>query len=66
MRLWIGFAGADTNNVADHLMQFTYMTVVGKAKRLFLQLIWLLCTLVLWNERNNRMCNNTVTDVSGC
>jgi hypothetical protein len=55
--------GADSNNIADHLMHFTYMTGVGKAKRSFLQLIWLLCTWVLWNERNNRLSNNVVTDV---
>lgn len=62
-RRWIGFVGADTNNVADHLVQFTYMTCVGKAKRSFLQLIWLLCTWVLWNERNNHLFNNVITDV---
>jgi hypothetical protein len=37
------------------------MTNGGKAKRLFLQLIWLLCTWVVWNERNNRLLNNVVT-----
>ena len=63
VRQWIGFAGADTNNVADHFVQFIHMTSSGKAKRSFLQLIWLLVTWVLWNERNNRMFNNVTTDV---
>jgi hypothetical protein len=63
LRHWIGFVGADTNNVADHLVQFTHMAGVGKAKRSFLQLIWLLCAWVLWNERNNRLFNNVITDV---
>ena len=36
VRDWIGFVGVDSNNISDHLMQFTYMTGVGKAKRSFL------------------------------
>ena len=63
VRHWIVFVGADTYNVADHLVQFTFMTGVGKAKRSFMQLIWLLCTWVLRNERNNRLFNNVITDV---
>ena len=39
VRDWIGFVGVDSNNISDHLVQFTYMTGVGKAKRSFLQLI---------------------------
>jgi hypothetical protein len=61
VREWIGFVGVDTNNVSDHLLQFTLMTGPGKAKRSFLQPIWLLCTWVVWNERNNRLFNNVVT-----
>jgi hypothetical protein len=61
VRDWIGFVGVDSNNISDHLVQFTYMTGDGKAKRWFLQLIWLLCTWVVWNERNNRLFNNVVT-----
>ena len=57
---WIGVLGVDSNIIADHLVQFTHMTGVGKAKSLFMQLIWLLCSWVIWNERNNRLFNNTV------
>jgi len=39
------------------------MTGGGKAKRSFMQFIWLLCTWVVWNERNNRLFNNIVTPV---
>jgi len=63
VRLWIGFVGVDSNNISNHLMQFTFMTGVGKAKSSFLQLVWLMCTWVLWNERNNRLFNNVVTEV---
>lgn len=39
VRDWIGFYGVNSNNIANHLVQFTYMTDGGKAKRLFLQLV---------------------------
>jgi len=61
VREWIGFVGVDSNNISDHLLQFTLMTGPGKAKSSFLQLIWLLCTWVVWNERNNQLFNNVVT-----
>jgi len=63
VRDWIGFLGVDCNIIADHLEQFTHMSGVGKAKRSFLQFIWLLCSWVIWNERNNRLFNNSVTIV---
>ncbi|AES91979.1 hypothetical protein MTR_4g122170 [Medicago truncatula] len=46
VRDWIGFVGVDSNIIADHLMQFTHLTSVGKAKSSFMQLIWLLCSWV--------------------
>ena len=61
VRDWIGFVGVDSNIIADHLVQFTHLTGVGKAKTLFMQLIWLLCSWVVWNEHNNRLFNNPVT-----
>jgi len=63
VRDWIGSVGADPNNISDHLVQFTYLIGVGKAKCSFLHLIWILCTWVVWTERNNRLFNNVVTDV---
>jgi len=36
VRDWIGVDGVDSNNIADHFVQFTHMTGVGKVKRLFL------------------------------
>jgi len=63
VRDWIGFLGVDCNIIAYHLEQFTHMTGVGKAKSSFMQLIWLLCSWVIRNERNNRLFNNSVTIV---
>jgi hypothetical protein len=39
VRDWIGFAGVDSTNIFDHLMQFTYMTGVGKVKRSLIE-VW--------------------------
>ncbi|XP_024630112.2 uncharacterized protein [Medicago truncatula] len=63
VRNWLGSMGVDPNNLPDHLVQFTYLIGVGKAKRSFLQLIWIMCTWIVWNKRNNRLLNNVVTDV---
>lgn len=58
MRAWIGFDGVDIQVIHDHLNQSIYYTGGLKARRNFLHLIWLLCSWILWNERNNRLFNN--------
>ncbi|XP_039688673.1 uncharacterized protein [Medicago truncatula] len=63
VRHWLGIIGVDTNVLLDHFFQFVNLTGGGKATRDFLQLIWLLCVWVLWNERNNRLFNNVVTSI---
>ena len=61
VRDWIGFMGVDSNVLFGHFVQFVHSTGVSKARKSFLQLIWLLCAWVLWTERNNRLFNNTIT-----
>jgi len=51
----------EADNISDHFLQFTYLTGGGKARRSFMQLIWLLCAWVVWNERNRRLFNNVIT-----
>ncbi|AES69544.1 hypothetical protein MTR_3g031290 [Medicago truncatula] len=63
VRNWLGIIGVDTNVLLDHFLQFVHLSGGGKAVRDFLQLIWLLCVWVLWNERNNRLFNNVVTSI---
>jgi len=58
VRAWIGFDGVDTQAIHDHFHQFIYYTGGMKARRNFLHLIWLLCSWILWNERNNRLFKN--------
>jgi len=61
VRQWLGIVGVDTNVIQEHFLQSVHLTGGGKATRSFLQLIWLLCVWVQWNERNNRLFNNVVT-----
>ena len=58
LRAWIGFDGVDTQVILDHFYQFIYYTGVLKARQNFLQFIWLMCSWILWNERNNRLFKN--------
>jgi len=62
VRLWIGCVGVDFNIISNHFVQFTCMSGFGKARRSFLRLIWLLTSWVVWNERNNRVFKNVVTE----
>ena len=63
IRSWIGVSGVDTDNVNDHLLQFIHYSGTSKACRSFLQLLWLLCFWLVWNERNNRLFTNTETSI---
>lgn len=55
VRSWIGFDGADHCDILNHCAQISHYTGGLKARRSFLQLIWLLTTWVIWNERNHRI-----------
>jgi hypothetical protein len=59
IRSWIGVHGVDPYDIIDHFLQFTHFTGPSKKRTSFLQLIWLLCVWVVWNDRNNRLFNNT-------
>ncbi|KAK2375121.1 hypothetical protein QL285_076032 [Trifolium repens] len=52
VRAWIGFSTADAHNLSDHFVQFTHSAGGHSAQRSFLQLVWLACVWVVWNERN--------------
>jgi len=43
IRAWIGVLSADPHDTCEHFIQFTHYTGHSKARRSFLQLIWLLC-----------------------
>ncbi|GAU31093.1 hypothetical protein TSUD_322300 [Trifolium subterraneum] len=43
IRSWIGFSSADSHALHDHFVQFTSSAGSLRARRSFLQLIWLAC-----------------------
>lgn len=55
VRSWIGFSTADAHITSDHFLQFSYSAGGLRARRSFMQLIWLACVWVIWNERNLRL-----------
>jgi len=63
IRSWIGVSGVDPLNLSDHFSQFIHYSGSSKTRRLFLQLLWLLCVWLIWGERNNRIFNNVETPI---
>jgi hypothetical protein len=64
VRSWIGFSTADAPTLTAHFVQFIHSAGGLRARRAFLQLIWLACVWVLWNERNQRLFSNTASPIS--
>jgi hypothetical protein len=63
VRSWIGFSAVDAHTLPDHFVQLTYSAGGCWARRSFLQLIWLACVWVVWNERNHRLFINAASHV---
>jgi hypothetical protein len=63
VRSWIGFSAVDAYSLSDHFVQFTYSAGGIRAWRSFLQLVWLACVWVVWNERNHRVFRNTTNSM---
>jgi hypothetical protein len=62
-RSWIGFSSVDSSCPTDHFVQFTFAAGGLRARRLFLQVAWLACVWVMWNERNQRVFRNSASSV---
>jgi len=58
IRSWIGVSGVDPHIIYEHFIQFTHYIGHSRIRQTFLQLIWLLCVWLVWNERNNKLFNN--------
>ncbi|KAK2382749.1 hypothetical protein QL285_070265 [Trifolium repens] len=63
VRSWIGSSAVDAHALPEHFVQFTSSDGGPRARQSFLQLIWLACTWVIWNERNQRLFRNTENSV---
>jgi hypothetical protein len=55
VRSWVGISSADPLVLQDHFVQFTYSAGGSRARRSFMQSLWLCCIWVIWHERNNRI-----------
>ncbi|KAK2445376.1 hypothetical protein QL285_016316 [Trifolium repens] len=58
VRSWIDFSAVDAYSLFDHFVQFTFSAGGLRARRSFLQLVWLACVWVVWNERNLQVFRN--------
>ncbi|CAJ2663648.1 unnamed protein product [Trifolium pratense] len=55
VRSWIDIPLVEFVSLRDHFIQFTSSAGGSRARRSFLQLIWLACVWVVWTERNHRL-----------
>ncbi|CAJ2670867.1 unnamed protein product [Trifolium pratense] len=55
VRAWVGISPMDFTTLRDHFVQFTVSAGASRARRSFLQLLWLVCVWVIWTERNHRL-----------
>ncbi|GAU40791.1 hypothetical protein TSUD_348880 [Trifolium subterraneum] len=60
---WIDSTLVDSQTLPDHFMQFTSSAGVSRARRSFMQLIWLACVWVVWHERNQRLFRGSANSV---
>jgi len=63
VRSWLGISGPDPLHVSDHFFQFTHSAGGVRARRSFMQLVWLLYAWIIWNDRNDRLFNNTTSSI---
>jgi hypothetical protein len=55
LRSWVGFSSVDPVSIQDHFVQFSHSAGGSRARRSFLQLLWLCSIWVIWHERNSRI-----------
>lgn len=53
LRPWIDIPRVDPQVIPDHFIQLIYVSGGLKTRCSFLQLVYLLCAWLVWNERNN-------------
>ncbi|CAJ2658361.1 unnamed protein product [Trifolium pratense] len=55
VRDWVDISPVVATSLRDHFAQFTASAGVSRARRSFMQLLWLVCAWVIWTERNHRL-----------
>jgi hypothetical protein len=59
IRSWLGISSVDPLRVSEHFYPFVYSASGSRTCRSLMQLIWLCCVWVVWNERHSRILKNT-------
>ncbi|PNY04302.1 tether containing UBX domain for GLUT4 [Trifolium pratense] len=60
---WIGSSLVTAQTLSDHFAQFTGSAGGLRARRSFMQLIWLAVMWVVWTERNLRLFRGSANSV---
>ncbi|CAJ2673682.1 unnamed protein product [Trifolium pratense] len=60
---WIGSSLVTAQNLPEHFVQFTDSAGGSRARRSFMQLVWLACVWVMWTERNHRLFTGSANSV---
>ncbi|GAU37415.1 hypothetical protein TSUD_361200 [Trifolium subterraneum] len=61
---WTGSPLVTTQTLPDHFVQFTCSAGGSRARRSFMQLIWLVSVWVVWTERNHRLFRGSANSLS--
>ncbi|PNX62724.1 hypothetical protein L195_g061286, partial [Trifolium pratense] len=60
---WIGSSLVTAQTLSEHFVQFTDSAGGSRARRSFMQLVWLACVWVVWTERNHRLFTGSANSV---
>ncbi|XP_045810731.1 uncharacterized protein LOC123905140 [Trifolium pratense] len=60
---WIGSSLVTAQTLPDHFVQFTDSAGGSRARRSFMQLVWLASVWVVWTERNHRLFTGSANSV---
>jgi hypothetical protein len=60
---WIVVSSVDPVLLQDHFLQFIHSVGGVRARRSFMQLVWLCCISIMWTEGNNRVFKATIATI---
>jgi hypothetical protein len=61
---WLGLSVVFPGQIWQHFKQFTTLPGMPRVTHYFLKVIWVASAWAIWNERNNRVFQDTACDVS--
>ncbi|GAU35957.1 hypothetical protein TSUD_147420 [Trifolium subterraneum] len=61
---WAGSSLVTAQTLPDHFVQFTSSAGGSRARRSFMQLLWLVSVWVVWTERNHRLFRGSANSLS--